>query len=137
MSHMTKTYQEVLSLGTFDEDKGTFTFDNIVLKDALLDLYTKAFSRGLEEFRENLDRIQKEREPMKLSEAGHTSNIEYWKAVAKRYQSQRDMALQKVQFCKNACCRRPAKRTTVTIGYDRSLPPEHVATIPSTIFYAE
>jgi hypothetical protein len=35
---------------------------------------------------------------MKLSEAGHTSNIEYWKAVAKRYQSQRDMALQKVQF---------------------------------------
>jgi hypothetical protein len=36
MSHMTKTYQEVLSLGTFDEDKGTFTFDNLVLKDALL-----------------------------------------------------------------------------------------------------
>jgi hypothetical protein len=35
---------------------------------------------------------------MKLSEAGHTSNIDYWKAVAKRYQSQRDMALQKVQF---------------------------------------
>jgi len=35
---------------------------------------------------------------MKLSEAGHTSNIEYWKAVARRYQSQRDMALQKVQF---------------------------------------
>jgi hypothetical protein len=35
---------------------------------------------------------------MKMSEAGHTSNIEYWKAVAKRYQSQRDMALQKVQF---------------------------------------
>ena len=61
MSHMTKTYQEVLSLGTFDEDKGTFTFDNIVLKDALLNLYTKAFTRGLEEFRENLDRIQKER----------------------------------------------------------------------------
>jgi hypothetical protein len=35
---------------------------------------------------------------MKMSEAGHTSNIEYWKAVAKRYQSERDMALQKVQF---------------------------------------
>jgi hypothetical protein len=50
MSHITKTREEVLSLGTFDEDKGTFTFDNIVLKDALLDLYTKAFSRGVEEF---------------------------------------------------------------------------------------
>jgi hypothetical protein len=61
MSHISKTREEVLSLGTFDEDKGTFTFDNIVLKDALLDLYTKAFSRGLEEFRENLDRIQRER----------------------------------------------------------------------------
>jgi hypothetical protein len=35
---------------------------------------------------------------MKLSEAGHASNIDYWKAVARRYQSQRDMALQKVQF---------------------------------------
>ena len=35
---------------------------------------------------------------MKLSEAGHTSNIEYWKAVARRYQSQRDMALQQVKF---------------------------------------
>jgi len=35
---------------------------------------------------------------MKLSEAGHTSNIDYWKAVARRYQFQRDMALQKVQF---------------------------------------
>ena len=35
---------------------------------------------------------------MKLSEAGHTSNIEYWKAVARRYQSQRDMALKQVQF---------------------------------------
>jgi hypothetical protein len=44
MSHISKTRDEVLSLGTFDEDKGTFTFDNIVLKDALLDLYTKAFS---------------------------------------------------------------------------------------------
>jgi hypothetical protein len=47
MSHITKTREEVLSRGTFDEDKGTFTFDNIVLKDALLDLYTKAFSRGI------------------------------------------------------------------------------------------
>jgi hypothetical protein len=35
---------------------------------------------------------------MKLSEAGHTANIEYWKAVARRYQTQRDMALQKVKF---------------------------------------
>ena len=35
---------------------------------------------------------------MKLSEAGHTSNIDYWKTVARRYQAQRDMALQKVQF---------------------------------------
>jgi len=35
---------------------------------------------------------------VKLSEAGHTSNIEYWKAVARRYQSQRDMALQQVKF---------------------------------------
>ena len=61
MSHITKTYEEVLSRGTFNEDEGTFTFDNIVLKDALLDLYAKAFSRGLEEFRENLDRIQRER----------------------------------------------------------------------------
>jgi hypothetical protein len=58
MSHITKTREEVLSLGTFDEDKGTFTFDNIVLKDALLDLYTKAFTRGIQEFNENLDRIR-------------------------------------------------------------------------------
>ena len=35
--------------------------DNIVLKDALLDFYTKAFCRGLEEFRENLERLEKER----------------------------------------------------------------------------
>ena len=61
MSHMTKTYEEVLSRGTFNENEGTFTFDAIALKDALLDLYAKAFSRGLEEFRENLDRLQKER----------------------------------------------------------------------------
>jgi peroxiredoxin len=61
MSHITKTYEEVLSRGTFDEDEGTFTFDNIVLKDALLDFYTKAFCRGLEEFRENLERLEKER----------------------------------------------------------------------------
>jgi len=61
MSHISKTREEVLSLGTFDEDKGTFTFDNIVLKDALLDLYTKAFTQGIQEFNENLDRIQKER----------------------------------------------------------------------------
>ena len=61
MSHITKTREEVLNRGTFDEDKGTFTFDNIVLKDALLDLYAKAFCRGLEEFRENLERLEKER----------------------------------------------------------------------------
>jgi hypothetical protein len=61
MSHMTKTYQEVLSRGTFNEDEGTFTFDAITLKDALLDLYTKAFTRGIQEFNENLDRIRKER----------------------------------------------------------------------------
>ena len=61
MSHISKTREEVLSLGTFDEDKGTFTFDNLVLKDALLDLYTKAFTRVIQEFNENLNRIQKER----------------------------------------------------------------------------
>ena len=61
MSHIIKTREEVLSRGTFNEDEGTFTFDNIVLKDALLDLYAKAFSRGVDEFRENLDRLQKER----------------------------------------------------------------------------
>jgi hypothetical protein len=61
MSHITKTREEVLSRGTFNEDEGTFTFDNIVLKDALLDLYTKAFTRGIQEFNENLDRIRKER----------------------------------------------------------------------------
>ena len=54
MSHITKTREEVLSRGTFNEDEGTFTFDAIALKDALLDLYTKAFCRGLEEFIENL-----------------------------------------------------------------------------------
>ena len=61
MSHISKTREEVLSRGTFNEDEGTFTFDNIVLKDALLDLYTKAFTRGIQEFNENLDRLQKER----------------------------------------------------------------------------
>jgi len=61
MSHITKTREEVLSLGTFDEDKGTFTFDNLVLKDALLDLYAQAFSRGLEEYQKNLERLQQER----------------------------------------------------------------------------
>jgi hypothetical protein len=50
MSHITKTREEVLNRGTFNEDEGTFTFDNIVLKDALLDLYTKAFSRGVDEY---------------------------------------------------------------------------------------
>jgi cation transport regulator ChaB len=137
MSHITKTYEEVLSLGTFDEDKGTFTFDNIVLKDALLDLYTKAFTVAWKSSMRTLTAF-KRREPMKLSEAGHTSNIEYWKAVAKRYQSQRDMALQKVQFLQERMLsRRPAKRMTATTGYDRSLPPERVATIPSTIFCAK
>ena len=56
MSHISKTREEVLSLGTFDEDKGTFTFDNLVLKDALLDLYTKAFGRGVDEYLENFDK---------------------------------------------------------------------------------
>ena len=56
MSHISKTREEVLNLGTFDEDKGTFTFDNIVLKDALLDLYTKAFGRGVDEYLENFDK---------------------------------------------------------------------------------
>jgi hypothetical protein len=74
---------------------------------------------------------------MKLSEAGHTSNIDYWKTVARRYQSQRDMALQKVQFLQERMLsRRPAKRMTATIGCDRSLLQVHVATIPSTIFFA-
>lgn len=35
---------------------------------------------------------------MKLSEAGHVSNIEYWKNVAQRYQAQRDMALKELRF---------------------------------------
>lgn len=61
MSHISKTREEVLSLGTFDENESTFTFDAITLKDALLDLYTKAFTRGIQEFNENLDRILKER----------------------------------------------------------------------------
>lgn len=61
MSHITKTREEVLSRGTFDEYEGTFTFDAITLKDALLDLYTKAFIRGVEEFRENLDRAYVEK----------------------------------------------------------------------------
>lgn len=56
MSHITKTREEVLNLGIFDEDKGTFTFDNIVLKDALLHLYSKAFIRGMEEYQENFDK---------------------------------------------------------------------------------
>jgi hypothetical protein len=56
MSHITKTREEVLSRGTFNEDEGTFTFDAIVLKDALLDLYTKAFSRGVDEYLENFDK---------------------------------------------------------------------------------
>jgi hypothetical protein len=56
MSHITKTREEVLSRGTFNEDEGTFTFDAIALKDALLDLYTKAFSRGMDEYLENFDK---------------------------------------------------------------------------------
>jgi hypothetical protein len=56
MSHITKTREEVLSRGTFNEDEGTFTFDAIALKDALLDLYTKAFSRGVDEYLENFDK---------------------------------------------------------------------------------
>jgi len=56
MSHITKTREEVLNRGTFNEDEGTFTFDAIALKDALLDLYTKAFSRGVDEYLENFDK---------------------------------------------------------------------------------
>jgi hypothetical protein len=73
---------------------------------------------------------------MKLSEAGHTSNIEYWKTVAKRYQAQRDMALQKVQFLQERMLAETGK------AYDGndwlrqlSLPQVHVATTPFTIFY--
>ena len=61
MSHITKTREEVLSRGTFNEDEGTFTFDEIVLKDALLDLYREAFLRGMSEFREGLDRVYQEK----------------------------------------------------------------------------
>ena len=57
MSHITKTREEVLSRGTFDEYEGTFTFDAITLKDALLDLYREAFLRGMSEYRKGLDRL--------------------------------------------------------------------------------
>ena len=57
MSHITKTREEVLNRGTFDEYEGTFTFDAITLKDALLDLYREAFLRGMSEYREGLDRL--------------------------------------------------------------------------------
>ena len=57
MSHISKTREEVLGRGTFNEDEGTFTFDEIVLKDALLDLYREAFLRGMSEYREGLDRL--------------------------------------------------------------------------------
>ena len=56
MSHITKTREEVLNRGTFNENEGTFTFDAITLKDALLDLYTKAFGRGVDEYLENFDK---------------------------------------------------------------------------------
>ena len=61
MSHITKTREEVLSRGTFDEYEGTFTFDAITLKDALINLYGKAFSRGVQEFSEGLDRAREEK----------------------------------------------------------------------------
>jgi hypothetical protein len=57
MSHISKTREEVLGRGTFNEDEGTFTFDEIVLKDALLDLYREAFLRGMSEYREGFDRL--------------------------------------------------------------------------------
>ena len=57
MSHITKTREEVLSRGTFDENEGTFTFDAITLKDALLDLYREAFLRGMSEYREGFDKL--------------------------------------------------------------------------------
>jgi hypothetical protein len=55
----------------------------------------------VDEYLENFDKRMGK--PMKLSEAGHTSNIDYWKAVAKRYQAQRDMAFKKSSSYKNAC----------------------------------
>lgn len=61
MSHIRKTYEEVLSLGTFNESENKFTFDNLVLKDALVNLYGKAFSRGVQEFSEGLDRAREEK----------------------------------------------------------------------------
>ena len=57
MSHISKTREEVLNRGTFNEDEDTFTFDNLVLKDALLDLYREAFLRGMQEYREGLDKL--------------------------------------------------------------------------------
>ena len=60
MSHITKTREEVLKLGTANED-GTITFDAFLLQDALIDLYGQAFRRGVTEFSEGMERAYKEK----------------------------------------------------------------------------
>ena len=81
---------------------------------------------------------------MKLSEAGHTSNIDYWKAVARRYQSQRDMALQKVQFLQERMLEETGKaydgndwlRVVVATGARRNNPIHNFFRKLRRIFYA-
>ena len=64
MSHISKTREEVLKLGTLNDDGETMTFNTLELKDALIDLYGQAFRRGVTEFRENFERsyVEKARE---------------------------------------------------------------------------
>jgi len=61
MSHISKTREEVLKLGTLNDDGETVTFNTLALKDALINLYGQAFTRGVTEFRENLDRVYEEK----------------------------------------------------------------------------
>ena len=61
MSHISKTREEVLKLGTPNDDGETVTFNTLELKDALISLYGQAFTRGVTEFRENLDRVYEEK----------------------------------------------------------------------------
>ena len=61
MSHISKTREEVLKLGVLDNDGETITFNTFDLKDALIDLYGQAFRRGVEELRENMDRVYEEK----------------------------------------------------------------------------
>lgn len=61
MSHISKTREEVLKLGTLNDDGEIVTFNTLELKDALINLYGQAFSRGVTEFRENLDRVYEEK----------------------------------------------------------------------------